>query len=334
MKRVFVFLLAATMVLTLNCGSDDPVETDCAMPIGSELLTYSYSNPSTPSVSTPPVSSTRSISFGEAEAELVGNEVTITIPGIRVSTEANNFEITRIKVDEMSQVDDCFVKQAEFDLIDSNFQTAVSSVLVLDMSTSVTDIVNDLKSYAKEYASTIVNSSANSQVAVVFFSSRNAIAVTDFYNSGNIQTLNGLIDDFTNYQERTALYQATKAGLDLLASDNFEGEESLVVFTDGSDNDSNNPTVLIEEINSADVSLFAIGLRGDDFRDSNLASIISNNSNFLVANTEADLQQVFRTVGKGVVSVYEVTYTRSDQLLNNDEAIEIRFSFETTAIER
>ncbi len=333
MKRAFSLISTLVVVFFLSCGDDEPKRPECIDPIGSELLTYTYNNPGTPNISNLPINESQNITYGTPRAVVSGGEVEITIPGIRVRTQNNNFEITAIQVDEQVQGDNCFVNQAEFNQTRTSFQTNISSVLVLDMSTSILGIVDDLKDYAKEYASTIVNSSSQSQVAVVFFSSRSAIQRTEFYTSTNIGQLHTLIDNFENFQERTALYQATLEGIDLLESNVFDGEKSLVVFTDGGDNDSNNPSTLVNEINASGVNVFAIGLRGGDFRENNLASIVSNASNLVIAETNEDLQQVFRTVGRGVISVYTVVYNRSDQLLSSDESIESRFSFETMAID-
>ena len=132
---------------------------------------------------------------------------------------------------------------------------------------------------------------------------------------------------FSNYQERTALYEAVQTGIELLEDLDFDGIKSLVAFTDGGDNDSNNPSALLNQINSSNIEKFAIGLRGTDFQESGLEAIVNEASNFVVADNIIALERIFRIVAKGVVSIYEIRYTRSDQLLSEEEQIEIRFSF-------
>ncbi len=331
MKNYLSFLLVC--LLSWSCGKEDPVRSDCAEPLGNQFLVYQYFNSGTPTISESPIDESSDVSYDSASAVVRGNEVVITVPGIRIKSDQNNYEVLTFQVDERTAGDECFVNQAEFGTGSTSVKTNITSVLVLDMSSSLADIIADLKSHAKEYANTIVNSSGNSEVAVVFFSSRDAIEVTPFFNASNIAQLNDLIDSFTNYRDRTALYQATKVGLDLLADREFDGEKSLVVFTDGGDNDSNNPTALVQEIRSSDINRFAIGLKGADFRENNLASIVSSEGNMVVAEDSSDLQAVFRQVGRGVISVYELEYRRSDQLLDANEAIEIRISFETKPIQ-
>jgi len=192
-------------------------------------------------------------------------------------------------------------------------------------------VINDLKTYAKEYAQTVVNSSPNSKVAVVFFSSRSAIQTTRFFDSTTIGELDDIITNFTNYQNRTALYEATKVGINLLEGESFGGEKSLVVFTDGGDNDSNNPSQLKSEIQRSKIeNRFAIGLKGADFRQEDLEAV---GSSTFIANDDSSLRDVFKIVGRGVISVYTIQYKRSTQSLSPGEQIKLRFSMTTKAIE-
>ena len=119
----------------------------------------------------------------------VDNGVDIVIPGVRIRTESSNYEITRIKIEEKAAGEECFILQNEFNNAQSSFQTDIATVLVLDMSSSLSENIEELKEYAKNFATTVVNSSDNSQVAVVFFSDRDAILSTGFYTSSNIQQL-------------------------------------------------------------------------------------------------------------------------------------------------
>ncbi len=327
------FPLFALLLLSLAACNKDELDPGCDQPIGDEYLTYSYYNDGTPTISADPTDTRGNISFDPAYARTVDNGVEITIPGVRIRSDDDNYEITRLQIDEKQAGESCFTFQSEFTNDQSSFQTDIASVLVLDMSTSLESNIEDLKAYASNYASTVVNSSPKSTVAVVFFSDRDAIEATDFYTSANIGELNALIDNFTDYRERTALYQATQRGLDLLDALPFEGEKSLVAFTDGGDNDSNNPSQLLAGISASPVEKFAIGLRGADFQESGLRSIASANSNLVVADDIDVLENIFQIVGRGVISVYEIRYTRSDQLLTADEAVEIRISTETAKIQ-
>ncbi|WP_116127688.1 vWA domain-containing protein [Lewinella sp. IMCC34183] len=324
-------LLLAALCCCFACQKES-IDANCDQPIGSEYLTYRYYNDGTPTLTPDPIDVRGNITFDPASARRVANGVEITIPGVRIRTSDSNYAITRLKIDEKQRGDNCFTFQSEFTNDQSSFQTDIASVLVLDMSTSLQGNINELKTYAKDYAGTVVNSSPNATVAVVFFSDRDAIESTRFYTSADIDELNARIDGFTNYQERTALYQAVQEGLQLLEELDFTGEKSIVAFTDGGDNDSNNPSQLVRQITDSPVEKFAIGLRGADFQQTGLRAIVGEPSNLVVADDVAALEDIFRIVGRGVVSVYEIRYTRSDQLLTADEAVEIRISAETDRI--
>lgn len=333
MKTTYNLTAAILVVLIFSCSSDD-ASSNCPGQgiIGNESLSYEYFNSGIPNVTSTPIEENGNIFYESAFTESVSNGVDVVIPGVRIRTETSNFEITRIKIEEKATGESCYVTQNEFNNAQTSFQTDIASVLVLDMSTSLSENIEDLKTYAKNFANTVVNSSANSTVAVVFFSDRDAILSTQFFTANDIQLLDFIIDNFNNSQERTALYQAVQTGIELLEDLEFDGIKSLVAFTDGGDNDSNNPSELLNQINSSEVEKFAIGLRGSDFQETGLSAIVNQPSNFVVADNIVALENIFRTVAKGVVSIYEIRYTRSDQLLSENEKIEIRFSFETERI--
>ncbi|MEM1001546.1 MAG: vWA domain-containing protein [Bacteroidota bacterium] len=334
MKTSYCFVLALLFLVCFSCSNDDDSPPACPGQgiIGNETLSYTYFNSGTPNVTSQPISEGGSIFYENAFAQPVNNGVDIVIPGVRIRTDDSNFEITRIKIEEKTIGDECFVVQNEFNNAQTSFQTDIATVLVLDMSSSLSDNINELKDYAKNFATTVVNSSDDSTVAVVFFSDRDNIFATNFYTADNIQQLINIIDVYSGFAERTALYEAVQTGIELLENLNFDGIKSLVAFTDGGDNDSNNPSALLAQINSSEIEKFAIGLRGADFQSAGLEAIVNENSNFVVADNIIALENIFRIVAKGVVSIYEIRYTRSDQLLSEDETIEIRFSFQSERI--
>jgi hypothetical protein len=328
--QIYLFLLF-TILLLSSCFDNN---NSCPeKSIGEELLTFNYFNEGTPSVTPSPTEKKGNITFEPAFATPVFNGVEIVIPGVRLRSESHNLEIVKFKVDERTGKEACFEFQNEFTNAQSSFRTKIASVLVLDMSTSLFNNIIQLKNYAKEYAKYVVYNSPNSTVAVVFFSDRDAIQVTQFYTSANINQLDQLIDNYSDYQERSALFQAVQTGIELLDNLTFEGEKSLVAFTDGGDNDSNNPSQLISKINTSKVEKFAIGLRGTDYKESSLRSIVSEPGSLKVAEDINSLQSIFCIISRSVISVYEIRYRRSDQLLSKSESVDIRLSFESKKIE-
>lgn len=334
MKHVgFLSCIAILLTLSLiSCKDDDAFEPEVIFQnTTEEFLVFDYYNEGTPTISPTPVDRSANVSVGLAEVYDDGNDAVITLSGIRVQSPDYSYLVDRFIIDE----DDGngYMNQFEFGADASSIRTDIASVLVLDMSSSLEGIIDDLKAYAKEYANAVVNSSPNSLVAVVFFSSRNAIQATSFVNADNIGALETLIDNFNNYQNKTALFEATNTAINLVGSLYFDGEKSVVVFTDGGDNDSNNPSSQLQTIRNSGVNTFAIGLKGQDFVDADLRAIASNDTQYVVAETEGDLASIFRLVTKGVISVYQLQYKRSNQLLNANEKIKIKVRIEASRIQ-
>ena len=289
------FCTLFTVLTLISCKQDEPFEPEVVFQnTTEEYLVYDYYNEGPPTISPTPVERSENVQVGLAEVIDDGNDAIITIRGLRVQSPDFSYEVDRFIIDE----DDGngYMNQFEFGADASSIQTDIASVLVLDMSSSLESIINDLKAYAKEYARAVVNSSPNSLVAVVFFSSRNAIEATNFVNADNIGALETLIDEFSNYQNKTALFEATNTAMNLISSLYFDGEKSVVVFTDGGDNDSNNPSSQLQTIQTSGINTFAIGLKGQDFVDADLSAIASNESQYIVADSEADLESIFRLV--------------------------------------
>lgn len=261
--------------------------------------------------------------------DLGNGTVQITVSGVRVQSDRNNFEVTDIEVYEKDGRK--FESQNEFGSVSSSTKNDIAAVLVLDMSTSLSGLTNDLKTYAKNFIDIIVGGTVNSTVAVVFFSGKENIHTTGFYNSTNCQALKDSIDAFNDFQPRTALFQATLEGIALLDNLVFEGPKTLVIFTDGGDNDTDNPTQAKETISASSYYRVSIGLEGTDFDKEDLGEIATSTRDRVIAKKPEDLEKIFNDVAKQVSSVYQVTYARSDQ--NLDESIDIKFVFEVKKLD-
>jgi Mg-chelatase subunit ChlD len=130
----------------------------------------------------------------------------------------------------------------------------VASVLVLDMSSSLSYVLDDLKKFAKNHVDEVSSSIDNAQVAVVFFTGSADIVTTAFNDNSSIEDLKSHIDNFEDFKDRTALFAATLIGIDMLNNlGSFEGAQTLVVLTDGKDND--NPSDKLESIEDSKVEI-------------------------------------------------------------------------------
>jgi len=288
---------------------------------------YRFMESSGPEMSESPVNKSPFVEIGNAKAEQLGNDnVKITIDGIRVSSNKSNFLIDEITISENDG--NGWDVQDEFSSINTSKDVAVNvaAVLVLDMSSSLVDLIPDIKIYAKGFVDRIVEGTPGSQVAVIFFSSKSAIHQTEFYSADNADVLKEEIDNFNNSTDRTALFDATQKGILMLDNlGDFEGSKSLVVFTDGGDNDTDNPSSVKTQIEENDYFRICIGLEGNDFDKSDLKAVASTNNNYVIVKEDADLEDAFNSVAGQVSSVYKIEYERSGQLLEN--FIDIKFEF-------
>jgi hypothetical protein len=277
------------------------------------------------------------ISFDTAYCYLDADTAKIVLDGIRVKGKRNNFEIIETKrknINIYEQEPDCgncndWIIQTEFSNISSFENAPISCVLVLDMSTSVQSIESELKEYAKSFVDEVVNrGGTGTEIAVVFFSSQNTITQTQFYNKLNISGLKTLISNYSNFQDRTALFQATLTGLDKLKNFGTNPSKCLVVFSDGGDNDTDNPSQKLQDIQELfpEILKYSIGLKGNDLdrkRSDDLESIASEESNFVIAKRSRDLNKIFKEIAQQTAAVYKVTYNRSAQDINTA----IKFEF-------
>ena len=297
-----------------------------------EFLTVEYRNTGTPEVTSSAIDQSPFIEHGSISAIPIGNGlVRITVDGIRVQSKQNNFQVDKIRVYEKDRKK--FQKQDEFsDPESEENKTNIASVLVLDMSNSIkgAGLDDDLKSYAKQYVDIIVNSTSESKVAVVFFSKKEHIQVTRFFDEMDAQQLKDEIDAYNDFVDGTALFEATLAGIELIENEPFDGAKTVVTFTDGGDNDSDNPGSKINQIQNSDILKISIGLKGNDFSKDDLLDVASSRAHCNIVNKSDKLEKTFRTVARQVVSVYKVQYDRSDQQL--DDFIAIKFEFEVDRI--
>jgi len=288
---------------------------------------YRFMENNDPEISEQPVNKSPFVEIANSRAIQAGeNNVVITLDGIRVSSNKSNYIINEITISENDG--NGWDVQNEFSSINTSTDVAVdvAAVLVLDMSSSLVDLIPDIKTYAKGFVDEIVKGTPGSQVAVIFFSSKSAIYQTEFYVAADADLLKAEIDNFNNSTDRTALFDATQKGIKML--DNlvdFEGSKALVVFTDGGDNDTNNPNSVKSEIEKNDYFRICIGLEGNDFDKSDLKDIASTKNNYVIVKEDADLEDAFNSVAGQVSSVYKIEYERSGQLLDN--FIDIKFEF-------
>ena len=307
---------------TNNDDDPDISTSGCDLADLDHYIRADYTNYGTPTLSD--ISSSNDIEYDEAFAEQNENgEVEVHITGIRVDTDLDLLA-TDIHVRECdNNICDCedWEEDSELSSTNSISKTNLVVSLVLDMSASMSENMEDLKEYAKDFSKEILTQSSDNHVSIITFSE--VIQSHSFENIENLSSIEDAIDDFDNYGNKTKLYEAVAQGLKNLQDTDLEGHKTLVVFTDGQDNDSDNPNSLVNQITNSEIPRFGIGLESDDYNSAELAEITTTTTS--VDDTE-DLEDAFEQVNGQVQQVFDINYKRSDQLL--DQIIKINVGFD------
>lgn len=295
-----------------------------------QKLILSYTNESGNSPRASVLKSSKKVSFDDKSPSCKKTDeqtVTVNLNDLHIGTKRRNYEIKSYQISESEKRGFTRKKhwkvQAEFGRDDKNLKTNIVAVLVLDVSESLERNVDQVKNYAKDFAATILNSSPNSHVGLVLFSKD--IETYDFQNKNGLTQIRRNIDGYKQYKDRTTLYDASMVGIDMLKGSKLEGTKNLIIFTDGGDNNTDNPLVVKNKIMKSRVNRYAIGLKGRDFDKDNLEDLASRKANFVVAKNVKDLKDAFENIARQVATVYELDYKRSDQKLSRP--IKIKYDF-------
>lgn len=330
MKKIAISIFLLTALFINSCKNYSIV-------VGKkEWVKLTYSNSSfTGQINPSAIFSEKSpyvnISATNITTDTTASSIDIILDGLSITNGKHNFKINKYTVSECDGTNCAnkdFHQQTEFNTTQNSSLSEITAVLVLDVSTSLGGHVDDVKSYAKDFAKSILDKNSESHVAIVLFSEN--IDTLGFFDSSGISQINSFIDGYTNYGSRTTLYGACKQGLNMLNNYSGVGFKTLIVFTDGGDNNTNNPDQVLSQIKSSTIKRYAIGLDGTDFNKDNLKDIASSTENMFVAKKFEDLEGAFDEVSSLVNTIYKIKYSRSKQILS--QAIEIKFEFEVEKI--
>lgn len=318
MKQIGIFIL---LFLGLF-GCEDNI-----MWVGnSEYVTISYSNSTGggPVVEDLYLRQSPFAKYDTAWAASIGQgKVQVILDGVRIQGTESSFELKSVSIyeDEEGKFE---VKNSGTDLATTK-KSDIAVVLVLNLNASLGESLSTIKNYGKNFVDQMVANTDNSKVAVVLFAGKDDIYTSNFYDHTNVNLLKAAIDNYSSDQSKSALFEAAHQGIALLDSLVFEGSKSLVVFSNSGDTDSNNPTVLQEEIAVSPYQRIIIGLDGDDYKREDLLAIADVSANCIRVNQKEHLEVVFNGVCRQVVSVYKVIYERPDEIL--EKTISIKFEF-------
>lgn len=322
-------LITFLLLLFTGCDNDDDSET----PIEETADAIIYADFKNDGI-TQSLTLDTSMTQGPVQIE---NEVTFTENGTRFSFEFSGVTfIEGSSVYEINKIITQKYEEDEWQLDNENFlgyepSKSLDIVLVLDVSSSLGDNLQEVKQGAISVLRQIFADNSNVKVAVVKFSrgyvstqlSSNFTELSQFISNVTIQP-NEVLGE-SNYilenKNETALYEAMLEGIDILKNSNARGQ-GLITLTDGANNFQENPDnadrqVVVDGLNSSDIRSYTIGFvgNGDGVNDQALEDLAVNGK-FSKPSSVAELNQVFTSFSNSVAAVYDLIYNTNNAPFN------------------
>ena len=215
--------------------------------------------------------------------------------------------------------------------MDFNQSEDISVVLVLDRSESLGKDFEVIKQYAQDFVEKIFTERKVVKMGIVDF----ADDIRVFPLTSDKASLKNYIGSLKQ-GKFTALYNAMDQGIDLLLKSPSQSRV-LFTFTDGTDNmapPSVNADYLVSKIksdkNSYKINSFCIGLNGNGGVDKAVLNKLASGGSASFPETITELKSVFAKFGRVISNVYNLTYTRNQQIINRTSPAKLRFEIKTS----
>ena len=269
-----------------------------------------------------------------------------TFAGIAVPPKYTNVIIDNVRIiddnDINYQIDDIVAYEWREDIndwkIDVEFTMEFTQVqdllimMVLDVSASLGTDIDKVKTYAANFITKVLTDIPNARIGIIDFSDE----IHSFPPTNNKIALLNYIASLEQ-GPFTSLYEAVNMGIDFLDNGHAEGK-ALLVFTDGTDNNSNpefSPSYLIEKLDNSsfDVAInsFTIGLDGNGGVDKPvLEALAANGGSAAFPDNIDELGTVFEKFSSSIANVYNLTYIRNQQVIPSTDKARLRFVLKGT----
>lgn len=269
-----------------------------------------------------------------------------TFAGIAVPPKYTNVIIDNVRIidenDINYQIDDIIAYEWREDIndwkIDVEFTMEFTQVqdllimMVLDVSASLGTDIEKVKTYAANFITKVLTDIPNARIGIIDFSDE----IHSFPPTNNKIALLNYIASLEQ-GPFTSLYEAVNMGIDFLNNGNAEGK-ALLIFTDGTDNNSNpefSPSYLLDKLenSSLDVGInsFTIGLNGNGGVDKPVLEALANNGGSAAfPNNIDELGTVFEKFSSSIANVYNLTYIRNQQIIPSTDKARLRFVLKGT----
>lgn len=335
MKKFSSLSVATLFIFTLlvSCnGSKDPSPNGRSFEI---YLDFWNTTGRSPEVRFDELKTSREIKIDFSktfEGQAQGSNFTkVIIDNFRIiDDKSNNYNIGKITAFEFRDNINDWKEDVEFTM-DYGQSDDISVVLVLDRSESLGNDFKNVQTYATNFVDKIFSERKNVKMGIVDF----ADEIDSYPITANKESIKSYIGGLQQ-GKFTTLYEAMDIGIDLLQRDNAQSKV-LIVFTDGTDNNSDfkvTPDYLLNKIrgdkNAYKVSTFTIGLDGKGGIDRPvLQKLASNGGVSEFPQNVNQLEQVFEKFGKVISNVYNLTYTRNQQAIPRNQPAKLKFVIQT-----
>ncbi|HUR29823.1 MAG TPA: vWA domain-containing protein [Saprospiraceae bacterium] len=257
----------------------------------------------------------------------------VIIDNVRIIDENDiNYEINGITAYEWREDIDDWKVDVEFTMNYTQVQDLLI-MMVLDASASLGTDFDKVKVYAANFVTKVLTDIPNARIGVIDFSDE----IHSFPPTNNRAAILNYIASLEQ-GPFTSLYEAVNMGIDFLDNGNAEGK-ALLVFTDGTDNNSDpefTPAYLLDKLdNSAatvGINSFTIGLEGNGGVDKPVLEALAANSGSVAFPENIDeLGNVFEKFSSSIANVYNLTYIRNQQVIPATNKARLRFVIKGTA---
>jgi Mg-chelatase subunit ChlD len=337
MSQIFRYLMIAASILIIgSCGKNgdnpkNPKSRDFEL-----YIDFWNTQGTNPQISFDAVNSSPEIKidFSKTFAGIAvpPKYTNVIIDNVRIIDDHDvNYQIDEITAYEWREDIDDWKIDVEFTMNYSQVQDLLV-MMVIDVSASLGTDIEKVKHYAANFVTKVLTDIPNARIGIVDFSDE----IHSFPPTSNKTALLNYIAALEQ-GPFTSLYEAVSMGIDFLDNGHAEGK-ALLVFTDGTDNNSD-PEFTSEyildklEISSADISInsFAIGLEGRGGVDRPVLEALASNSGSAAFPDNIDeLGGVFEKFSSSIANVYNLTYVRNQQVIPATDQARLRFVIKGT----
>ena len=257
----------------------------------------------------------------------------VIIDNVRIIDDNGvNYQIDGITAYEWREDIDDWKVDVEFTMNYTQVQDLMT-MMVLDESASLGQDFDKVKNYAGSFVTNVLDEIPDARIGIVDFADQ----IHSFPPTNNKAALLNYISSLEQ-GPFTTLYESVNMGIDVLENADAEGK-TLLIFTDGTDNNSNpefTPSYLVDRLDAsaADkrITSFAIGLEGNGGVDKPvLEQLATNGGSAAFPKNIDELGRVFEKFSNSIANVYNLTYIRNRQVVPDTDKRKLRFVLKCTA---